>query len=919
MTKPGSPATLTAPSTSTPRQAQSLLQHYTGRRSRTTFRHIWDTILTTAQNAVEASLNESLGKRRSVYADQHRDVPQEDPNQGSPISINDLFKLYTNAAMGARSTLKYGYMSDPTGPAYTALYDFIGREAVKTVLAIAGPKATLNNFNIVIKNLNTFEEAKRENPNAVLLWFRGSSNHPGSYPTFNSPQDIISQARSHLLNTISALDPSADHTGIWESFSLLNHAAVARYLEAPSDLAETALQARDAGTSPSFTAIRTLISQLHTEDQSPKQVTSAFIVESARRAAKKGKSQSQLANQFSAVNNPWYMDTDTGTLKVSINTRDALRDLIQSRDHTTPLSWQEIEAALPHLVSISAKSPNSPKPKKARRNPANPRPTYTNAELREILEGPAKPAVLEALSQTVKVTVDPGNSVRITVPSTIPGDPEPTLTVWKDPAGAIRHQASNYHVHGPLPDPTAREHNSPNWTTRGLQAETSSRILANHLETNWQALTPTAGAKPPSPERLNSYLHRITHPDNPASVRVTAHVTDRHLSEQLSAGIASLVDPKVHRLASAVSFDVDIPTYNTVARAYSTIQHLAATNPGALTWAMTSDTRLDTQSDTPLEMLEHPGQLIAQAKRELINAGLDPRNWRRTTTLPPDVIKEVNRPIAESDQPFDKTLTTLAKAFVLNAIADSHIVPNPATVRIALRPAALLIGFQNQRSIHPSTARNMTTMLTLIIKSGVTEPDPDMQDCTDYVHNLNFNKETLTATTLNGLRKAAARWHRQLRREPIIHTWNTIIRNQNGFYRAWNPGLKQHTDGQYTITPLSTEYDLYEDSLEMEHCVVGYGDYCVDGHSRIFSISDSRGRRLATTELTFQPQGWTPTQTRARHNHQVSTELHQAAQRIADRYQRTAHQDNAFQWVDPETGKTYDQHPSPLQQELAYA
>ena len=91
------------------------------------------------------------------------------------------------------------------------------------------------------------------------------------------------------------------------------------------------------------------------------------------------------------------------------------------------------------------------------------------------------------------------------------------------------------------------------------------------------------------------------------------------------------------------------------------------------------------------------------------------------------------------------------------------------------------------------------------------------------------------------------------------------------------------------VTPLLSEYDLYQESTHMRHCVIGYGPDCASGSSRIFSITKD-GRHLATVELNNRTGRWKAVQVRGRHNHPVDEEIDTIAQDLAKRYQKAAAQ-----------------------------
>ena len=96
----------------------------------------------------------------------------------------------------------------------------------------------------------------------------------------------------------------------------------------------------------------------------------------------------------------------------------------------------------------------------------------------------------------------------------------------------------------------------------------------------------------------------------------------------------------------------------------------------------------------------------------------------------------------------------------------------------------------------------------------------------------------------------------------------------------------------------------------MEHCVIGYGARCAQGRSRIFSIADAKGEKLATTEIRPHAHTWTPVQTRGKRNHPVNEHIQELAQRVALHYQETCQEEQPSWWVNLHTGEIFQAHPN---------
>jgi hypothetical protein len=78
---------------------------------------------------------------------------------------------------------------------------------------------------------------------------------------------------------------------------------------------------------------------------------------------------------------------------------------------------------------------------------------------------------------------------------------------------------------------------------------------------------------------------------------------------------------------------------------------------------------------------------------------------------------------------------------------------------------------------------------------------------------------------------------------------------------------------------------LYDEAIELEHCVDQYVERCIQGYSRIFKVKSSNER--ATLELVRRtPKQWVVAQIRGLDNKNVSKELHTIAIEMAKQYSK---------------------------------
>ena len=112
----------------------------------------------------------------------------------------------------------------------------------------------------------------------------------------------------------------------------------------------------------------------------------------------------------------------------------------------------------------------------------------------------------------------------------------------------------------------------------------------------------------------------------------------------------------------------------------------------------------------------------------------------------------------------------------------------------------------------------------------------------------------------------------------------------------------------FLAVPLTSEYDLFQESLKMHHCVVGYGRICTEGYSRIFTLS-KEGKPAATTQLRFAEGRWQPVQTRSYYNGDPPPGADHAARALADAYNEAQEVPKTCWYVNLATGQTLTELP----------
>ena len=292
------------------------------------------------------------------------------------------------------------------------------------------------------------------------------------------------------------------------------------------------------------------------------------------------------------------------------------------------------------------------------------------------------------------------------------------------------------------------------------------------------------------------------------------------------------------------------------------------------------------------------------ARQSMEKAGVDRTNWKFAATMDTMTMRNTT-----------KDLTKERAAVLLNAMARARVASPEAARAVALAGVQLLTGGRNGRE-------NTVIALSLLFQEMDPEEEAgerhrftglEVRDVFDYVHEMSRdNGPVIRSTTWAGLRRRSEEWHRQLQEDPINRQWKNTLAGQDNMYQAWHSCLGRTDMNGLTIIPLTSQKDLYEESLAMSHCVIGYGDQCASGQSRIFSIR-SGDKRIATGEIRPNGRGWTESQTRGPRNHAVSNQVKEAMDTVAEMYTKAASppgaaaSPNRSWWVHAETGQTAEE------------
>lgn len=97
--------------------------------------------------------------------------------------------------------------------------------------------------------------------------------------------------------------------------------------------------------------------------------------------------------------------------------------------------------------------------------------------------------------------------------------------------------------------------------------------------------------------------------------------------------------------------------------------------------------------------------------------------------------------------------------------------------------------------------------------------------------------------------------------------------------KSWTPGFAAIYSRQYSLEPIATGADLWEEAVAMRHCVDTFAYRCEDGECVLFSLRHL-GRRVATVELVAEGSKWCLEQARSKFNGSLTSAQLAALRRL---------------------------------------
>lgn len=620
----------------------SLLDLTLRKKNAEVFRTAHYDLFTEIVQAITSRLNQLLGTTNTHHYYYYQSVAGNRQHEVSN-AINAT-------ARSIITTLGNGLIINPQAIAYAALKSLIPNHVSSPTLRVFGPNATLRHLNHHIQFREQLDQAHAQHPNATTMWLT-HVRHPLDVSPPPDPEEILRQARDHFISTYrnSAASYQEPHELIlrpvpepspqaaWDHFTNLNRMAVNHHHKQLDALQRVARIAAAANASPSYSLIHTLCKNLpyHT---SPNLQDNLFI--DAFRESQSPKGQNTTVKRL------------TQTLSNLAVSTSAERHIMYPRimalgPQATTLDWLEATTVEPHSTDsqwnferpdfLSQYRPRKfPAPKaKAKANRGS---TNSRRTAEALMESQTGREITQAAKGLITVDTVPGVCVTLTNHRT--GSAAVSFTKNQDGTITVEHDPEQYWPGNPgLPGPDPDNQPSSAPTSQGLARHLRKDAIRRKLtELGKQNRTGL-------PKRARAYLpilRIIEH--NPG--KFPGLPTDQELTRTLQREIAKLTEPSVAALCQQLTGQIKPNVYNIVLNSKDAFFELAQTNPGAASYALLKQLCDPENQPAPL----HPGQIVADAKAQLTEDGLEPSKWRRLATTPPELIRAVLNNVARTKQ-----------------------------------------------------------------------------------------------------------------------------------------------------------------------------------------------------------------------------------------------------------------------------
>ncbi len=740
---------------------------------------------------------------------------------------------------GVRAKMGIGYGINPSRLMRHILNKFLDKKTLNLAIRYGGSTATIDTYNAAALYPNTLRSAYDINPNALVVWMGDRTRALHSLQQGITPDEIIEDVKIEKkddFDLITNLSPKL----IREIHpDTRNFCALLKTLE-------------KMGTIPTYSICRVILKYNYPyfPDHGYPVMREIFRL-SHLSPKQRGFSQKELARQAKAV---------IGEL-ISLSKKNTAECGFTDDSEHKP-DWNKLAAN----VLATQKERAQTKPKKTRatsRSKFNERlPTFD--EFAERLDEQTLARINSLIATDQPVQIDPGKSVRLTAHN----QTESFLEMTKTPTGFIRTNPEyvDYRniasADSPDEPPTYRQ-----WTSMGFGKTALATVITAAVSESWDLRDGRTTVSPPQPRSIVMWTDRISH-----LLVGTDKYDDALITERVRSGVRSLVNPEtLNRTIKIFGPHPKVWEYNNISMDHSPIRDLAKTNPIVAVWLSQ-----DHQAFRQITDFNHPGEFVSATRSRMKSMGFDLRDWKAVNRLPIKTIKKA----------LDARSSTIERIFIiLQATAHAGHLPHDWVLNQTT-------SFNRALKEHPSEnlKKTLRLMIDESVRINVQDPD-DSQDqlrsdylsTLDYTNNMDDTESRIMSKTWSGLMKKCERWHRQQNANSYKHIFTDVLSRNDNKYREWNSLIETMNINGHRVSPLTSDLKLFHETVEMSHCVAGYGGQCVRGYSRIFAIYKG-DKHAATGQIQLSDDQWTTTQTQGPHNHHPGPESHRTMETLADIY-----------------------------------
>ena len=229
----------------------------------------------------------------------------------------------------------------------------------------------------------------------------------------------------------------------------------------------------------------------------------------------------------------------------------------------------------------------------------------------------------------------------------------------------------------------------------------------------------------------------------------------------------------------------------------------------------------------PMLAYSHADNWLQDARTALMAKGLTSAGWKWVTKQQWSTVFCLQRSLTDS------WLSGSTTRFI-NGLADVHCPKLP-------RLPEVLSGYQEaKRGNYVALVR----AAIVAYRSGKLKLKSIQQSwplVRDYANHA--EEGSLKGSTWASLLRRQHEWHRSVA-ERLVQR-----RRETGIHYTWAPLMPDVQSLTHLAVGLHSTEELLEEGLLLAHCVGGYDDACYRNRSRIYSIRDVHGARVATLEL----------------------------------------------------------------------